>query len=84
MCLFAEAEHGIIDHELRHTSSDRYYLASDIEAGPLALHAPVQRIDGSSAPYDDFVALRNRLLEVLYFKDLSAFGFGVNGGFHVG
>jgi hypothetical protein len=51
----------------------------------MALHAPVQRIDGSGTnPYDDFVVLWNRLFEVLHFEDLSGFGFGVNGGFHVG
>ena len=66
-------------------SSDLYYLASNIHAGPLALHAPVQRIDGSGAnPYDDFVVLRNRPFEVLHFEDLSRFGLGVDGGFHVG
>src|SRR5579863_2737735 len=82
---FAEAEHGITELELRHSSSYRCYLTGDIDAGPMALHPPVQRIDGSGAnPYDDFVVLRNRLFEVLYFEDLSDLGLGVNGGFHVG
>ena len=76
---------GIAEFELRHGSSDRCYLASDIHAGPLALHAPVQRIDGSGAnPYDHFVVLRNRLFEVLHFEDLSRFVLGVDGSFHVG
>ena len=57
----------------------------DVRMGHPALHAPVQRIDGSGAnPYENFVVLRNRLFEVFYFKDLSGFAFGVNGGFHVG
>jgi len=82
---FANAEHGIAWLELRHRSSDRRYLARDIYAGSLALHAPVQRIDGSGAnPYDDFVVLRNGLFEVLHFEDLPQSGLGINGGFHVG
>jgi hypothetical protein len=81
----ANAEHAIARRELRCPSSDRCDLTSDIDSGPLALHAPVQRIDGSGAnPYDNFVLLRNRLFEVLYFEDLSQFGLGVDGAFHVG
>ena len=82
---FAHAEHIVAWLELRHRSPDRYYLASDVDPGPLPLHAPVQRIDGSGTdPYDDFVVLRNRLFEVLHFEDLSRFALGVDGGFHVG
>ena len=59
-------------------------MAGDIHAGPLALHAPVERIYGSGTnPDDDFVVLRNRLFEVLHFEDLSRLGLGVDGGFHV-
>jgi hypothetical protein len=79
------AEHGIAWLELRHRSSDRCYLASDIHARPSPLHAPVQRIHGSGAnPYDDFFVLGNGLFEVLDFEDLSRSGLGVDGCFHVG
>ncbi len=81
---FANAEHGIARLELRHRSSDRCHFASDIYAGPLALQAPVQRIDGSGVnSYDDFVVLRNGRFEVLHFEDLSHSGLRVDGGFHV-
>ncbi len=82
---FASAEYVFSWLELRHCFSDCYDLASDIHAGPVALHAPVQRIDGSGTnPYDDFVLLRNRLFEFLHFENLSRFVLGVDGGFHVG
>jgi len=81
----AGAEHRIARLEVSHGSPYGHHAARDIHAGPRALHAPVQRIDGSGADlHKDFVVFRNGLFEVHDPKDPSRSGLGIDGSLHMG